>query len=91
MKATLLLTDPDTGKTLAARAVEIDHGGRIVGATFAPARLEDGTLSFDEAIRRTGAAWHILRDFGHGANKFRDETGGFGWGGAGMLQSRWSV
>jgi hypothetical protein len=71
--------------------VEIDHGGRIVGATFAPARLEDGSLSYDEALRRTGAAWRIVRDFGAGANAFREQCGGFGWGGAGKLQSRWSV
>jgi hypothetical protein len=91
MTATLYLTQPDSGKILAARVVEIDHGGRIVGATFAAARLEDGTLSFDEALRRTGAAWHVVRDFGAGANAFRDRSGGFGWGGQGRLQSRWSV
>jgi hypothetical protein len=69
MTATLFLTDRDTGKTLAARVVEIDHGGKIVGATFAPARLGDGTLSYEEAVRRTGAAWHIVRDFGHGVTQ----------------------
>jgi hypothetical protein len=91
MTATLFLTDAQTSQTLAARVVEIDHGGGIVGATFAPVRLEDGTMSYEEAVRRTGAAWHIVRDFGHGANAFRDQTGGFGWGGAGEPQSRWSV
>ena len=64
--ATVTRIDPDTGDVIGCFLAEVDAAGKMLRSNWLQFTGLEGTLRYDQYVRRMGAEFRVVRDGGAG-------------------------